>query len=97
MAPFHLIFCGGSNKTFAEIATSKGFMYGSQLPRTIYKPLFFADQDWKNPNREAYMKAVKKHNPYMATVIDWEFEYQRDEVMDWAHEIVTGKQIKAYK
>lgn len=36
--------------------------------------------------RTAYMKALDKHRPYMATVLDLEREDQFDEVMSWAEE-----------
>lgn len=81
-----LIYCGGGNRRFYEIATNAGFRYGSQLPKTIYGPLYFADQDWKRPNREAYMAALAKHTPTMATVLDWEHEEQLPDVLDWAEE-----------
>lgn len=86
MAAPTLIYCGGGNPRFYEIATEAGFAYGAQLPDTVYGPLFFADQDWRKPNREAYMAALAKHRPEMATVLDWEQEEQLPEVLDWAQE-----------
>ena len=53
-----LIYCGGGNAKFAQIAIDAGFLYGAQLPSTVYHPLHFADQNWKRPDREKYMKAV---------------------------------------
>lgn len=44
-----LIYCGGGNKRFHEIATRYGFLYGVQLPDTVYGELHFADQNWKKP------------------------------------------------
>lgn len=66
-----------------------GYRYGSQLPKTIYGPLFFADQDWKKPNRLAYMAGLQKHRPVMATVLDWERDTQLAEVLDWAEEAAS--------
>ena len=63
--------------------------YGAQLPGTIYtevSPLSFADQNWKRPNRAAYMAALAVHRPRMATVLDWEREEQFCDVMGWAEE-----------
>ena len=79
-----LIFCAGKNPTFAEIATSAGFRYGAQLPCTTYAPVYFADQNWKDPNRAAYMAALNYHRPKMASVIDWEHPDQLEEVLSWA-------------
>lgn len=81
-----IIYCGGGNPRFYEIATEAGFLYGAQLPDTIYGPLYFADQNWKNPNRERYMSLLKRHKPFMASVLDWEIASQLDEVLAWAEE-----------
>jgi len=70
-----------------------GFKYGARLPGTVYGPLYFADQDWKNPSRETYMNYLRKFRPVMATVLDWEEDEQLSEVLDWAEEaaeLVTG-------
>lgn len=79
-----LIFCAGKNPTFAEIAIYAGFRYGAQLPCTTYAPVYFADQNWKDPNRAAYMAALNHHRPKMASVIDWERPDQLEEVLSWA-------------
>lgn len=81
-----LIYCAEGNKRFAEIAIRHGFTYGAQLPSTVYYPVHFSDQDWKKPNRERYMNAVKEHAPRFATVLDLEREDQFNEVMSWANE-----------
>jgi hypothetical protein len=81
-----LIYCGGGNKRFYKIATAVGFEYGARLPDTVYGSLYFADQDWKNPNREAYMAALAAYRPVMATVLDWERIEQLPEVLSWAEE-----------
>jgi hypothetical protein len=47
---------------------------------------YFADQDWRRPAREAYMRALAEHRPAMATVLDWEREGQLAEVLSWAEE-----------
>lgn len=81
-----LIFCAGKNPRFAQIAIEAGFLYGAQLPCSVYGPVFFADQDWKSPDRTAYMAALAKHRPTMATVLDWEQQEQLPEVLSWAEE-----------
>lgn len=81
-----LIYCGGGNPRFYEIATQAGFLYGAQLPDTVYGPLYFADQDWKKPNREKYISELAKHKPFMASVLDWEYQEQLPEVMAWAED-----------
>jgi len=82
-----LIYCAGGNARFAEIAIAAGFRYGAQVPNyKIYADLWFADQNWKQPDRAAYMAALAQHRPHMATVLDWERGGQLDEVLSWAEE-----------
>lgn len=81
-----IIYCGNGNKRFADIAIEHGFLYGAQLPGTVYHPIFFADQNWKRPNRIAYMNALATHRPHMASVLDWETDEQLPEVLNWAEE-----------
>lgn len=82
----NLIYCADGNPRFAQIAIEQGFKYGAQLPNTIYHKPYFVDQDWRKPNREKYMMALKKHRPPLATVLDWEHEDQLSEVLSWAEE-----------
>jgi hypothetical protein len=81
-----LIYCAGNNPTFAAIAITAGFRYGARLPATVYAPLYFADQEYKNPDRQAYMRALAEHKPKIASVLDWEQDEQLSEVLDWAEE-----------
>lgn len=71
---------------FAEIAIANGFKYGARLPNTVYGPVYFADQEYKRPDRSAYMRALAQHRPYMATVLDLETDGQLPEVLSWAEE-----------
>lgn len=82
-----LIYCADGNRRFAEIAVNAGYKYGARLPPAglPFAP-YFADQDWKNPDRERYTAELEKHRPYMATVLDWERGDQLQEVLDWAED-----------
>lgn len=83
-----LIYCAGGNKKFAEIALKSGFLYGARIPRDKpHFPIFFADQNWKKPNKENYILLLKKYKPTMATVLDLETESQLKIVMQWAEEV----------
>jgi hypothetical protein len=82
-----LIFCGGGNRKATRIAQNIGLLLGAQLPDTVYEPIYFADQDWKNPKRELYTEYIKKYIPNIATVLDLEHPNQLNEVMDWANEL----------
>jgi len=82
-----LIYCGGGNRRFYEISKNHGFLYGAQLPCTVYGQIQFADQNWKKPNLEAYVAAVIKNRPIMATVLDWERREQLAEVIAWGEAI----------
>jgi hypothetical protein len=81
-----IIYCANGNRRFAQIAIEAGMTYGAQLPGTVYFRPEFADQDWKKPNRAAYMAALARHQPRMATVIDWERADQLPDVLSWAEE-----------
>ena len=82
-----LIYSGGGNPRFYNIAMNYGFKYGAQLPDTIYGKLYFADQNWKKPNKKLYMEYIKKYKPYIATIIDWERPNQYSEIIEWGDEI----------
>jgi hypothetical protein len=86
MAMPTLIYCAGNNPTFCRIAVDAGYRYGARLPATTYAPVYFADQDYKRPDRQQYMTALARHRPCMATVLDWEEEKQYPEVLSWAEE-----------
>lgn len=81
-----LVYCADGNRRLAQIAIDAGFLYGAQLPRTVYHSVWFADQDWKKPNRDRYMTALAQHRPHMATVLDWERQEQLPEVLAWAED-----------
>lgn len=84
-----VIYCGANNQQFARVAYSCGFYYGARLPGCIPGdvPLFFADQDWKNPDMDTYVEAVGRYKPVVASVLDWEREDQWDLVMEWADRV----------
>jgi hypothetical protein len=82
-----LIFCAAGNRRYSEIAQAAGFEMGARLPGTVYiTPLYFADQNWKNPVRNQYMDALRIYRPFMASVIDWERDEQLGEVLAWAED-----------
>lgn len=82
-----LVYCADGNPELAGIAVGLGWRYGARLPSTVYEKVWFADQDWKNPNLAKYAAAVAEHKPEVATVLDWEREEQLPEVLAWAEAI----------
>lgn len=82
-----IIYCANGNRRFAQIAIEAGMTYGAQLPGTVYFSPEFVDQDWKRPDRAAYVAAVAQHRPRMATVLDWERDEQLPEVLGWAEDV----------
>lgn len=85
-----LIYCADGNKKFAEIAIDAGFLYGARLPhKGLHFPIYFADQDWKTPDRSRYMAELRKHQPQVATVLDCESLEQLPEVLEWAEDAAT--------
>lgn len=89
-----LIYCASGNPRFARTAVECGWKYGARLPSWFDRELtlYFADQDWKKPDREAYMQALQEHRPEMATVLDWEQPEQFADVMAWATEAAKSVQ-----
>ncbi|HEU5088544.1 MAG TPA: DUF6610 family protein, partial [Roseiflexaceae bacterium] len=81
-----LVYCAGKNARYAAVAIAAGFRYGAQLPCTTYGPVWFADQDWKRPDRTRYMAALAAHRPAMATVLDLDQPEQLADVLSWAEE-----------
>lgn len=81
-----LIFTAAANKKYAQRAMRQGFLYGARLPATVYYPPYFVDQEYKDPDRDGYMRALAEHKPAIATVLDLEHEEQFDEVLSWADE-----------
>jgi hypothetical protein len=83
-----LIYCADGNARHAGIAVAAGWEYGARLPARGLAPfpLALADQDWKRPDRAAYMAALEKTRPALATVLDWERPEQLPEVLSWAEE-----------
>ena len=88
-----LVFCAGGSRRNTAIALEHGFRYGARLPSTVHAPLYFADQDWKRPVRDTYVRAVAKHRPTMATVLDWEREEQLAEVLGWAEDVAPHVEL----
>lgn len=81
------ILTTGANAELGIIAKSYGFKYGACLPTVVRDKLYFADQDWKNPDRTRYVIQLFENRPVMATVLDLEYEFQYQEVMNWVEEI----------
>lgn len=83
-----LIWCADGNTTHSLAAHDAGWLYGARLPAKGLAPLplYFADQDWRRPDRGRYMAALERHRPALATVLDWEHECQLLDVLCWAGE-----------
>src|SRR5689334_11132208 len=84
-----LIYCSNGNYTLQKIALEHGFKFGLKLPyrKILDEQLYFADQDWKNPDREAYIKSIETYKPKVASVLDLEHRGQLPEVLAWAEDI----------
>lgn len=98
--PITLYYCADGNRRFAEIAINPdkrygvhNFRYGAQLPKTVYFKPEFADQDFKNPRYVDYIQALKKHRPYMASVLDIMELRRLDEYIMRAEEISQYCQV----
>lgn len=82
-----VIYCGaGGNRKIEKVVSESGLKFGARLPGKHYIPIDFADQDWKNPDRAAYMEALSEDRPQVATVIDITKKDLFDEAISWAEE-----------
>lgn len=88
-----LIYCSAGDRRWAQIAIDAGFLYGAQLPNTIYHKPYFVDQNWRNPVRDKYMQALEQYRPHLATVLDLEQHDQLDEVLSWADEATQWAEV----
>lgn len=84
--PF-LIICYGGNPKVQQTIINNEFFLGARLPSTNYYPLFFADQEWENPNFDKYLEYIQKERPYMATVVDITSVKLIDTALLWADKI----------
>lgn len=87
MKPLRLIFSSGGTPRFAEIALRHGWLPGAQLPCTVYARPYFADNKYKVFNRDAYIAAIEKYQPVMATLLDLQHWHQLDEVLSLGERI----------
>jgi hypothetical protein len=87
-----VIYCA-DNEKYGRWA--KDYIYvGTQLPNKVYfDDLRFGDQDWKHPNRDAYLSMLRQYKPHIATVLDWERWDQRDEVLGWAEDAAAYSDV----
>ncbi len=89
MAPPALVWCADGNPAHSRTALASGFLYGVRLPARgmlTDVPLYFADQDFKRPDRARYFRCLALHRPALATVLDWEHPHQLPEVLSWVEE-----------
>lgn len=82
-----LIYCGGGNQKFAQIAQETGWKLGACCRDTVYLPIYFSDQDWEKPNKQKYIEFIREHQPYIATVLDFERREQLPSILAQAEEI----------
>lgn len=89
MRELKVIYCAAGNPTMQRIAASEGWLLGAQLAKNagaIPQNCYFADQDFKHPDRDLYMKKLRGVKPNWATVLDIDRPAQLAEVLDWAAE-----------
>lgn len=83
-----LIYCDGKSKWRNNIAAECGFLAGTRHGDTVYRsPLYFIDQNWKNPQKEKYIAFIKEYKPIMATVIDIIDDKTLFDALNWSKQI----------
>lgn len=93
MAIPELIYCADGNRKFAKIAIDAKFRYGAKLPATVYFEPDFVDNEFKNPRHVPYIKALRKWQPRMASVLDIEEWRRLDEYLMRAEDVSRHCQI----
>lgn len=80
-----LIYSDGKNKDYCEIAMKYGYKMGIRLPaKPVVDNIFFADQDWHNPNLQEYVNHISIVKPKLCTVIDIEYPDQFFDAIYWS-------------
>lgn len=86
-----IIISIGNNVNIFNIlqSTNRPIKIGCRLPiaGTLPYQLYFADQNWKNPNLEKYAKQIQKYQPQIATVLDYDNTVTLNTVLVWAETI----------
>jgi N-acetylglutamate synthase-like GNAT family acetyltransferase len=80
------IYCAAGDTRYYPVAEPHGILYGARMPEKVYRTPFFVDNDWNHPDRSTYMKSLALRRPVMATVLDWEYAHQEEEVFSWLDE-----------
>lgn len=77
----------GSNEDFARIGATAGWLRGAQLPCSVIKNLYFADQNWKSYRHGSYINGLRKNKPEVATVKDWERYSELETILLYAQDV----------
>ncbi len=88
-----LIYCADGNKRFAKIAIDAGFTYGAKLPAKVYFNPDFVDNEFKSPRHVPYIRALRKWQPRIASVLDIEEWRRLDEYLLRAEEVAKYCQV----
>lgn len=90
-----LIYCAGDNERLSRIAFESGFLIGIRSGRSSHDfPVSFVDIEYKRPNFEKHLKAVAKHRPKYATVLDLSEECVSKQ--DIARALMQYEQLASY-
>jgi hypothetical protein len=97
-----LIYCGGGNKRFAQIALAHGFLYGSRSDDTPCFPVDFVDLDYQAgrqawPNHRAF---VREHRPQYAVAPDLmdvndfsDIMREAEKLSQWAEHVIVVPKV----
>jgi len=81
------ILVRGGNEDAAIIAERAGWLYGVRHDYTAYSPVHMLDVRWKNYNWADVIEKIKRYQPTMALVPDFESPNQRQEIWDRVGEL----------
>lgn len=82
-----IIYVRGGDKTAPEIAKLAGMAYGIRHDYIPYAPIYMLDIHWTNYRWSDYIEKVKRYQPTIAMVPDYEHPSQRVVMMQRAIEL----------
>lgn len=82
-----IIYIRGGDKTAPGIAKAAGMEYGTRHDYKPYAPVYMLDVNWKKFNWTDYLDKVRRYQPAIAMLPDYEYPGQRRQLYQYLREI----------
>ena len=90
-----LIYCAGDNERLTRMAYDAGFLIGIRSGRSSHGfPVHFVDIEYRRPNFDKHLQAVKRYQPKYATVLD--LSEQEVSTQDIERALMQYEQLASY-